>query len=82
MTPKSCSVSSSCLYVHSLNQRLKLLKHRFTKHYSKPGVMLLEVLPVYPDFVMWKHPCPQVIFDSDPARLKLLKHRLQSTTAN
>ena len=22
---------------------------------------------MYPDFVMWKHPCPQVIFDSDPA---------------
>lgn len=37
------------------------------KHYSKPGVTPVSVLPVYPDFEMWKHPCAQVIFDSDPA---------------
>lgn len=27
----------------------------------------MEVLPFYPDFVNWKYPCAQVIFDSDPA---------------
>ncbi|XP_018329217.1 RNA polymerase II-associated factor 1 homolog [Agrilus planipennis] len=37
------------------------------KHYSKPNVYPVEVLPVYPDFKLWKYPCAQVIFDSDPA---------------
>ncbi|KAB7502758.1 RNA polymerase II-associated factor 1-like protein, partial [Armadillidium nasatum] len=36
-------------------------------HYSKPGVHVVEELPVYPDFDLWKYPCAQVIFDSDPA---------------
>lgn len=38
-----------------------------TKHYSKPGVTPLEILPVYPDFKLWKLPFAQVLFDSDPA---------------
>lgn len=38
-----------------------------TKHYSKPGVVAEEVLHVFPDFKLWKYPCAQVIFDSDPA---------------
>ncbi|KAB7494223.1 RNA polymerase II-associated factor 1-like protein, partial [Armadillidium nasatum] len=36
-------------------------------HYSKPGVHVVEELAVYPDFDLWKYPCAQVIFDSDPA---------------
>ena len=30
------------------------------KHYSKPGVTPVEVLPVFPDFDLWKHPFAQV----------------------
>lgn len=37
------------------------------KHYSKPNVVPVEILPIYPDFTLWKYPCAQVIFDSDPA---------------
>ncbi|XP_059369721.1 RNA polymerase II-associated factor 1 homolog [Carassius carassius] len=37
------------------------------QHYSKPRVMPVEVMPVFPDFKMWINPCAQVIFDSDPA---------------
>ncbi|XP_026473161.1 RNA polymerase II-associated factor 1 homolog [Ctenocephalides felis] len=37
------------------------------KHYSKPSVVPVEILPVYPDHKSWKYPCAQVIFDSDPA---------------
>ncbi|CAB3385806.1 Hypothetical predicted protein [Cloeon dipterum] len=37
------------------------------KHYSKPNVVPVEILPIYPDFKMWKYACAQVIFDSDPA---------------
>ncbi|XP_024946178.1 RNA polymerase II-associated factor 1 homolog isoform X2 [Cephus cinctus] len=42
-------------------------KKQIEKHYSKPNVVPVEVLPVYPDFKLWKYPCAQVIFDSDPA---------------
>lgn len=42
-------------------------KNDITKHYSKPNVVPVEVLPIYPDFTNWKYPCAQVIFDSDPA---------------
>ncbi|XP_072885424.1 RNA polymerase II-associated factor 1 homolog [Hemitrygon akajei] len=38
-----------------------------THHYSKPRVVPVEVMPVFPDFKMWINPCAQVIFDSDPA---------------
>lgn len=40
----------------------------FILFYSKPNVTAVEVLPFFPDFVNWKHPCAQVIFDSDPAQ--------------
>ncbi|XP_030373723.1 RNA polymerase II-associated factor 1 homolog [Scaptodrosophila lebanonensis] len=42
-------------------------KNEITKHYSKPNVVPVEVLPIFPDFTNWKYPCAQVIFDSDPA---------------
>ncbi|XP_033106393.1 RNA polymerase II-associated factor 1 homolog [Anneissia japonica] len=37
------------------------------KHYSKPHVSPVEVMPIYPDFKLWANPCAQVIFDFDPA---------------
>ncbi|KAL4713489.1 hypothetical protein ACJJTC_010474 [Scirpophaga incertulas] len=42
-------------------------KKPIEKHYSKPGVIPVEIMPVFPDFDMWKYPCAQVIFDTDPA---------------
>lgn len=42
-------------------------KQEITKHYSKPNVVPVEIMPVYPDYKNWKYPCAQVIFDSDPA---------------
>lgn len=42
-------------------------KKPIEKHHSKPNVVPVEILPVYPDFKMWKYPCAQVMFDSDPA---------------
>lgn len=42
--------------------------------FSKPNVTPVEVFPVYPDFVNWKFPCAQVIFDSDPAPTNTNKH--------
>ncbi|RLU24296.1 hypothetical protein DMN91_002384 [Ooceraea biroi] len=42
-------------------------KKPIERHYYKPNVVPLEILPVYPDFTLWKYPCAQVIFDADPA---------------
>ncbi|VDD79318.1 unnamed protein product [Mesocestoides corti] len=43
-------------------------KKPIKRHYSKPGVHAVEVLPLLPDFKLWRYPCAQVIFDDDPAR--------------
>lgn len=40
-----------------------------TTHHSKPGVVPEAIFPILPDTQMWKFPCAQVIFDSDPAPL-------------
>ena len=29
-------------------------------HFAKPGVTPVEILPVFPDFKLWKYPCAQV----------------------
>nr|XP_018670805.1 RNA polymerase II-associated factor 1 homolog [Ciona intestinalis] len=42
-------------------------KKEITKHYSKPNVFPVDVLPIYPDMKMWQHPSAQVIFDTDPS---------------
>ena len=42
-------------------------QRNITQHYSKPHVHPVEILPIMPDYDMWKYPCAQVIFDSDPA---------------
>lgn len=36
-------------------------------HHSKPNVVPVEIFPVFPDFELWKYPCAQVIFETDPA---------------
>lgn len=36
------------------------------RHPTKPNVTPMEILPVFPDFMMWAHPCAHVIFDTDP----------------
>jgi len=44
-------------------------------HFAKPGVYPLEILPVFPDFKLWKYPCAQVtnlsvpIYDSSHSTL-------------
>jgi len=37
------------------------------KHHSKPNVYPVEEYTILPDAQMWKYPCAQVIFDTDPA---------------
>ncbi|XP_052107195.1 RNA polymerase II-associated factor 1 homolog [Mytilus californianus] len=53
--------------IEAIEKTFEGAKEPITKHYSKPGVKPLEILPIFPDFDLWKHPFAQVIFDSDPA---------------
>ncbi|ELU12581.1 hypothetical protein CAPTEDRAFT_117955 [Capitella teleta] len=54
--------------IKAIENTFDAVKIPIEKHYSKPNVYPVDVLPVLPDFDLWKHPCAQVIFDSDPAR--------------
>lgn len=53
--------------LQAIESSFQQAKEPIEKHYSKPGVIPVEILPFFPDFDMWIHPCAQVIFDSDPA---------------
>ncbi|VEL30985.1 unnamed protein product [Protopolystoma xenopodis] len=52
----------------AIEATFKAAKSPIKAHYSKPNVHALEVLPVFPDYTLWRYPCAQVIFDDDPAR--------------
>ncbi|KAL5009065.1 hypothetical protein ScPMuIL_014646 [Solemya velum] len=53
--------------IEAIEKTFNKAREEITRHYSKPNVKPEEVLDVYPDFELWKHPFAQVIFDSDPA---------------
>eukprot|EP00731_Ephydatia_muelleri_P028172 Em0019g1045a len=53
--------------ITAIETTFEAAKQPIDKHYSKPGVQAKEVLPLFPDFDLWKLPFAQVIFDSDPA---------------
>ncbi|XP_013385685.1 RNA polymerase II-associated factor 1 homolog [Lingula anatina] len=53
--------------INAIEKTFEDNKTEITKHYSKPGVLSIEEVPLFPDFEMWKFPCAQVIFDTDPA---------------
>lgn len=53
--------------IRAIEKTFEDSKKVIDKHYSKPNVVPVEILDVFPDFNLWKYPCAQVIFDSDPA---------------
>ncbi|XP_012946128.1 RNA polymerase II-associated factor 1 homolog [Aplysia californica] len=53
--------------IGAINSTFEKAKNPILKHYSKPGVKPMQVMEVFPDFQLWKHPFAQVLFDSDPA---------------
>ncbi|KAH9492685.1 RNA polymerase-associated factor [Bulinus truncatus] len=53
--------------INAINNTFEKAKQPILKHYSKPGVTPVQVMEVFPDFKLWKHPFAQVLFDSDPA---------------
>jgi RNA polymerase II-associated factor 1 len=55
--------------IEAIEGTFKAAKKPILKHHSKPGVTAKEILPLFPDFDMWKFPFAQVIFDTDPAAM-------------
>ncbi|CAG5136016.1 unnamed protein product, partial [Candidula unifasciata] len=53
--------------INAINNTFEKAKQPIMKHYSKPGVTPVQIMEVFPDFQLWKHPFAQVLFDSDPA---------------
>ena len=53
--------------IEAIERTFRDSQREITQHYSKPHVHPVEILPVMPDNEMWKYPCAQVIFDSDPS---------------
>ncbi|VDO07208.1 unnamed protein product [Rodentolepis nana] len=54
--------------VKAIEKTFAAAKKPIINHYSKKDVKAVEVLPILPDFTLWKYPCAQVIFDDDPSR--------------
>nr|CDS30286.1 RNA polymerase II associated factor 1 [Hymenolepis microstoma] len=54
--------------VKAIEKTFAAAKKPIINHYSKKDVKAVEVLPILPDFMLWKYPCAQVIFDDDPSR--------------
>lgn len=46
--------------IKAIEKTFENAKSNIAKHYSKPGVTPVEILPVFPDFDLWKHPFAQV----------------------
>ena len=54
--------------IEAIERTFNDAQRNITQHHSKPHVHPVEVLPIMPDYDMWKYPCAQVIFDSGRRR--------------
>ena len=62
----------------AINKTFESAKKPITSHPGKPGVKPVEILPVFPDFDLWKYPFAQVMFDADPAPIEKEKEMSQA----
>ncbi|RWS05721.1 RNA polymerase II-associated factor 1-like isoform 1 [Dinothrombium tinctorium] len=64
--------------IAAINKTFEDAKKPITEHHSKRGVTPVEILPVFPDFSLWKYPFAQVQFDADPAPLSQMEEMSQA----
>ena len=62
----------------AINKTFEAALKPITEHPGKPGVTPVEILPVYPDFNLWKYPFAQVMFDADPAPITKMEEMSQA----
>jgi RNA polymerase II-associated factor 1 len=53
--------------IKAIDQTFEASKKPIKEHPGKPGITPVEILPIFPDFKLWKFPFAQVMFDADPA---------------
>ena len=53
--------------IEKIEKTFEDAKIEIKEHHTKKNVYPEYVMPIKPDDQMWKFPCAQVIFDSDPA---------------
>ena len=46
--------------IDAIEQTFDDVKETMEEHYSKKGIHPVEVIPILPDFDLWKFPCAQV----------------------
>ena len=62
----------------AINKTFESAKKSIISHPGKPGVKPVSILPVFPDFDLWKYPFAQVMFDADPAPIEKEKEMSQA----
>ncbi|XP_074106656.1 RNA polymerase II-associated factor 1 homolog [Cotesia typhae] len=66
--------------IRAIDKTFEDTKKPIKKHYRKAGVVPVEILPVLPDFDMWKHPCAHVIFETEAAVKKTSPAEYEATS--
>ena len=64
--------------ITAIDKTFEEAKKPIIEHHNKKGVVPVEILPVYPDFELWKYPFAQVQFDSEPASTSQLEEMSQA----
>ncbi|XP_018496745.1 RNA polymerase II-associated factor 1 homolog [Galendromus occidentalis] len=64
--------------IEAINKTFEEAQKPITQHYAKPNVTPVEVLPVYPDFELWKYPFAQVLFENEPAPISQAEEMSQA----
>lgn len=52
--------------ISAVSRTFEAAKKPIVAHPEKPGVKPVEIIPVFPDFDLWKYPFAQVMFDAEP----------------
>lgn len=64
--------------IAAINKTFEAAQKPITQHPGKPNITPVEVLPVFPDFNLWKYPFAQVMFDADPAPITKIEEMSQA----
>ena len=64
--------------IAAINKTFEAAQKPITQHPGKPGITPVEVLPVFPDYSLWKYPFAQVMFDADPAPITKMEEMSQA----
>lgn len=68
--------------IEAIEETFARSKIPITRHFRKPNITPVEILPVFPDFTNWGYPFAQGMFDSDPAPSGKNRHASMEVMSN